>query len=51
MIASLLEKAEISATEAPKLVGAGSLDDLTGGRAGTASELIDRLQEKIDAGE
>jgi DNA topoisomerase I len=45
-IEDLLKDSELSAAEAARLVGAVSLDELTGGSEGTASQLIDRLQEK-----
>lgn len=46
---SLIEKAGLSEAEAVALVDAGSLDDLTGGREGTASALIDQLSERLEA--
>lgn len=46
-IEDLLQDSELSASEAAQLVGAASLDELTGGSEGTASELIDRLQEMV----
>lgn len=48
-IASLIEEAGMDEAEAVKLVDAASLEELTGGRDGTASELIDALQEKAEA--
>lgn len=48
-IDSLLEQTAVSPEEAAALVGVGSLEELTGGREGTASALIDRLQEQVQA--
>jgi DNA topoisomerase IA len=45
-IEDLMKDAGITAEEAAALVGAASLDELTGGADGTASELIDVLQER-----
>ncbi|HSH44916.1 MAG TPA: hypothetical protein VK966_03615, partial [Longimicrobiales bacterium] len=44
-IDDLIKEAELSEADAARLVGLTSLDELTGGSEGTASELIDRLQE------
>ena len=50
-IEDLIKQAGISDVEAARLVGAASLDELTGGAEGTASALIDRLQAMTaDAG-
>lgn len=46
-IADLIDEAGISEAEAAALVGVDSLDDLTGGQDGTASALIDALQERV----
>ncbi|MFW6206237.1 MAG: DNA topoisomerase, partial [Gemmatimonadota bacterium] len=46
-IAGLMEEVGMSEEEAAALVGAGSLDELTGGKDGTASALIDALQERV----
>lgn len=46
---SLIEKAGVTEAEAVALVEVASLDDLTGGREGSASALIDRLSERIEA--
>ena len=45
-IADLVKQSGLSEAEAAALVGASSLDELTGGSEGTASTLIDRLQER-----
>ncbi len=45
-IADLVKDSGLTAAEAAKLVDAASLDELTGGSEGTASELIDLLQER-----
>ncbi len=45
-IEDLIKESGLTAEEAAKLVGAASLDDLTGGSEGTASELIDQLQAR-----
>ncbi|MEJ2541636.1 MAG: hypothetical protein P8188_17010, partial [Gemmatimonadota bacterium] len=45
-IDSLMDDAGLSQEEAAELVGVGSLDDLTGGREGSASRLIDELLER-----
>jgi DNA topoisomerase-1 len=45
-IEGLMEETETSEAEAAALVEVESLDDLTGGREGTASALIDRLTER-----
>ena len=45
-IEDLIKDAGMPAAEAAKLVGATSLDELTGGAEGTASELIDLLQAR-----
>ncbi len=45
-IDNLREEAGLSEEEAAKLVGAESLEDLTGGREGSASKLIDELLER-----
>jgi DNA topoisomerase-1 len=47
-VASLIEEAGIPEGEAARLVGAESLDELTGGKEGTASALIDALQERAE---
>lgn len=47
-IADLLKDSGMSAAEAARLVGAVSLDELTGGSGGTASELIDALQARAE---
>ncbi len=44
-IEDLVSEAGMSRQDAAGLVGASSLDELTGGAEGTASALIDRLQE------
>jgi DNA topoisomerase I len=46
-IEALLKETGASEAEALAAVGAASLDDLTGGPAGTASALIDWLQEQV----
>lgn len=48
-VESLIEKSGLSESEALALVEVSSLDDLTGGREGTASALIDRLSERLEA--
>lgn len=45
-IEDLVKDSGLTASEAARLVGALSLDELTGGREGTASELIDLLQTR-----
>jgi hypothetical protein len=45
-IEGLMEETETSEAEAAALVEVESLNDLTGGREGTASALIDRLTER-----
>ncbi|MBW3553329.1 MAG: type IA DNA topoisomerase [Gemmatimonadetes bacterium] len=45
-IEDLVKQAGLSEQEAAALVGLESLDELTGGSEGTASALIDRLQER-----
>ena len=45
-IEGLMEETETSEAEAAALVEVESLDDLTGGREGSASALIDRLTER-----
>jgi DNA topoisomerase-1 len=45
-LGDLIEDAGVTEEAAARMVGAESLDDLTGGSQGTASELIDRLQER-----
>jgi DNA topoisomerase I len=45
-IEDLIKESGLSAAEAARLVGAASLDELTGGPSGSASELIDRLKER-----
>lgn len=45
-IDDLVKQAGLSEKDAAALVGLDSLDDLTGGSEGTASALIDRLQER-----
>ncbi len=45
-IERLIEDSDLTETEALALVGAASLDDLTGGREGSASALIDLLTER-----
>ena len=45
-IEDLVKQAGLSDAEAAALVGLRSLDELTGGAEGTASQLIDRLQER-----
>ncbi len=50
-IDDLVSEAGLSPTEAARLVGAESLDELTGGAEGTASALIDELQKRIKAAE
>jgi hypothetical protein len=45
-IEDLLKECGITAAEAARLVGAASLDELTGGSEGSASELIDLLQAR-----
>jgi DNA topoisomerase-1 len=47
-IDSLLDDAGLGADEAAALVGAASLDELTGGPDGTASALIDALRERLE---
>lgn len=47
-IADLLKDSGMSAAEAARLVGAVSLDELTGGSGGSASELIDALQSRAE---
>jgi DNA topoisomerase I len=48
-IEDLLKDSELSAADAARLVGATSLDELTGGGEGSASALIDLLQERAAA--
>lgn len=48
-IESLREQAGMSEQEAAALVELASLEELTGGREGTASRLIDLLQERVEA--
>lgn len=48
-IEGLIEKVGIPEPEAAALVDAGSLDDLTGGREGSASALIDALTARLEA--
>jgi DNA topoisomerase-1 len=45
LVQRLVAKADMDETEACALVGASSYADLTGGRDGTASALIDRLKQ------
>jgi DNA topoisomerase-1 len=47
-IEGLIEKVGITEPEAAALVDAGSLDDLTGGREGSASALIDALTARLE---
>lgn len=47
-IDSLREEVGLSEEEAAKLVGVDSLEDLTGGREGSASKLIDELLERTE---
>jgi DNA topoisomerase-1 len=47
-IDSLRDDAGISEEEAAKLVGLGSLEELTGGREGSASRLIDELLQRTE---
>ena len=49
-IEGLLEDVGLEPAEAARLVGAKSLDELTGGAGGTASALIDALQERAGRG-
>lgn len=49
-IESLLEQAGLPPEKAAALVGVASLDELTGGREGTASALIDQLLEQVGEG-
>jgi DNA topoisomerase IA len=51
LVAALLEKAGLSETKGAALIGESDLEGLTGGRDGTASALIDALQEHIGKGE
>ncbi len=44
-IAAMAESAQLSESEACALVGASSFGDLTGGRNGSASKLIEQLQQ------
>jgi hypothetical protein len=46
VIEDLIKHSDLSAAEAAHIVGAASLDELTGGTDGTASALIDRLHER-----
>ncbi len=46
LIRSLADDLSLSEADAAALVDAASLDELTGGREGTASQLIDLLQER-----
>ena len=48
-IEGLIEKVGIPEAEAAALVDAASLDDLTGGREGSASALIDALAARLEA--
>ncbi len=48
-IESLIDEADIPEQEAAALVGVQSLEELTGGKDGTASQLIDALQERTGA--
>lgn len=45
-VVDLVREASLSETEAAALVGLESLEDLTGGREGTASALIEALQQR-----
>jgi DNA topoisomerase-1 len=44
---NLIEKLGIAEDDAAALVGVGSLEELTGGREGSASALIDQLSERL----
>lgn len=46
-IADLLKESGMTASEAARQVGVASLEELTGGREGTASQLIDLLQAQV----
>jgi DNA topoisomerase I len=48
-VADLVKDAGLSDAEAAALVGVSSLDELTGGREGSASALIDLLQQRLEA--
>jgi hypothetical protein len=50
-IEGLIEKVGIAEAEAAAMVDAVSLDDLTGGREGSASALIDALTARLEAAE
>jgi DNA topoisomerase-1 len=49
-VQSLVKESGLSEAEAAALVGAGSLEELTGGSEGTASALIDALKQRVEAG-
>lgn len=46
-VRDLAERAGLNETEACALVGSDRYEELTGGQDGTASELIERLQEEV----
>ena len=50
-IGDLIGDAGLSEAEALALVDAGSMDDLTGGREGSASRLIEELKGRVAAAE